>query len=284
MAKRLMNKSFQSVLFLSTGRTGTAFLASILRDTVPNVDVYHEAGGRSRLINILSHANLAGLTSSQLTISVWQRTISGAIAQSQDNNHIYIDANNHLYNLAVKNPHLYPNLKVVHIVRDPRTYIRSHLNWSQSRFKSFLANYLIPFWQPTGYMVGEMGLGKWFKLSKIERFAWVWQYKNKFINQLENSSTPYLWIRFEDLFSLSDPGLTYQKILEFIGIKNSSQVEGYFYKFINAGKPSRLPGWMQWPDPLCRKIHLFCKDGMEQFGYGNEPDWIKKISPDGVAS
>ena len=57
IAKSLMNKPFQSILFLSTGRTGTKFLASILRDTIPDADVFHEADECSRLINILSHMN-----------------------------------------------------------------------------------------------------------------------------------------------------------------------------------------------------------------------------------
>lgn len=279
-----MNKSFQSILFLSTGRTGTKFLASILRDTVPDADVFHEAGERSRLINILSHANLSGVTPAALTIKTWQRSISDQLKQSRESSNYYIDANNHIYILAVNHPDLYSGLKVIHIVRDPRTYIRSHLNWSHSRIKSFLANYLTPFWQPSGFLEGDMGLGEWLRLSKLERFAWVWNFKNKYINQLEGTPTPYLWVRFEDLFSVSDPGSTYQEILDFIGLKDNKPAEGYFQKSINASKNVRVPEWTQWPAPLCSKIDQLCREGMEKFGYGKEPAWLDLISQDGANS
>ena len=279
-----MNKSFQSILFLSTGRTGTKFLASVLRDTVPDADVFHEAGERSRLINILSHANLSGVTPASLTLKAWQRAISGPLDKSQESSNYYIDANNHIYILAVNHPDLYPGLKIVHIVRDPRTYTRSHLNWSHSRVKSFLANYLTPFWQPSGFLTGDMPLGEWLRLSKLERFAWVWSFKNKYINQLEGSPTPYLRIRFEDLFSEFNPGSTYQEILDFIGLTDNKTTEGYFQQTINASKNRRIPEWTQWSNSQCRIIDHLCREGMEKYGYGNEPEWIKKIRQDGAKS
>ena len=129
--------------------------------------MFHEAGERSRLINILSHANLSGVTPDSLTLKAWQRTISDQLNKSRESSNYYIDANNHIYILAVNHPDLYPGLKVVHIVRDPRTYVRSHLNWSHSRVKSFLANYLTPFWQPSGIFTGDMPLSEWLGLSRF---------------------------------------------------------------------------------------------------------------------
>lgn len=276
-----MNKSFQSILFLSTGRTGTKFLASILRDTIPDADVFHEAGERSRVINILSHMNLAGITPQAYTVSAWKGVVLESLNKSRASRNFYIDANNHIYMLVRNHPELYPGLKVVHLVRDPRTYIRSHLNWSNSRFKSFLANYLIPFWQPSAVMTGEMSLGEWLRLSKLERFAWIWNFKNQYINQLEGSSTPYLWVRFEDLFSETQPGLTFRMILDFIGLEKNQPMDGFFSKTINASKNKRVPEWNQWPEPLCQKIDQLCRSGMEKFGYGNEPDWNKKLGTTG---
>lgn len=276
-----MTKSFQSILFLSTGRTGTKFLASILRDTVPNADVYHEAGERSRLINILSHANLAGATPFSFTVKAWESAIEKPLKVSQDSRDFYIDANNHIYYLVVNKPDLYPALKVIHIVRDPRTYIRSHLNWSHSRGKSFLANYLTPFWQPTAYMVGEMKIKDWMRFSKLERFAWVWNFKNLFINRLEESAVPYLSVRFEDLFSAEGAVSTFQRITEFIGLKDVVPNAGYFQKSINASKNAHLPEWIQWSPQMCNKVDRICRAGMKKYGYGTEPEWIDRISQSG---
>jgi len=279
-----MTKQFQSILFLSTGRTGTKFLASILRNTVPNADVFHEAGERSRLINILSHSNLAGATPFTFIIKAWESAIEKPLKASQGTRDFYIDANNHIYYLVVNKPELYPALKVIHIVRDPRTYIRSHLNWSHSRGKSFLANYLTPFWQPAAYMVGEMKIKDWLRLSKLERFAWVWNFKNLYINKVEDSAIPYLRIRFEDLFSAEDAVLTFQRIIEFLGLKDLEPDEAYFQKAINVSKSDHLPEWTQWSTQMCNKVDQICRAGMTKFGYGNEPEWIDRISQSGETS
>ena len=273
-----MTKSFQSILFLSTGRTGTKFLASKLKETILNSVVYHEGGGRSRLINILSHSNLAGVTPSVFTLKAWEDAIEKNLIASQATRDFYIDANNHIYYLVVNKPELYPALKVIHIVRDPRTYIRSHLNWTHSRLKSFLANYLTPFWQPSAYMVGEMKIREWLRLSKLERFAWVWNFKNLYINQLEESAVPYLWIRFEDLFSPENAVKTFQRIMEFIDLKDVEPDEGYFQQSINASKSAHLPEWTQWSPRMCIKVDQICRSGMNKFGYGTEPEWIDRIN------
>jgi len=277
-----MNKPFHSILFLSTGRTGTKFLASILRDTVRAASVFHEAGERSRLINILSHASIANVIPDKLVQDAWKLAIEKQLKETQENKRYYIDANNHIYFLAVNHPELYPGLKVVHIVRDPRTYIRSHLNWSYSRVKSFLANYLTPYWQPTGSITGDMPRGEWLGLSKLERFAWIWNFKNAYINRLEGSSTPYLWVRFEDLFSSIDPGTTYQKILDFIGINYKEPVAEYFQRPINASKKTHIPEWTSWSTHQCRMVDHLCREGMTKYGYGNEPDWIEKVKLEGI--
>ncbi len=275
-----MDKPFQSILFLSTGRTGTKFLASILRDSVPKANVYHEAGERSRWVNILSHARLAGIVPDQLVIAAWKGSVRKTLTETQKIKQIYIDANNHIYQLAVRHPELYPALKVVHIVRDPRTYIRSHLNWSRGRIKSFIANYLTPFWQPTAPLVGDMSWSEWLRLGKLERFAWVWTYKNKIIGQLENSPVPYLRVRFEDLFSSTQPAKTYLEILDFIGLKDFPPADGYFQRSINASQKRAIPDWQNWTDELCSEIDEICGGLMVAYGYGGEDEWMEKVHQD----
>ena len=59
--------------------------------------------------------------------------------------------------------------EIKHIVRDPRSYVTSHLNFSRQKGTSFIANYFVPFWQPNPFLVGELPLGKFAPpSSKIE--------------------------------------------------------------------------------------------------------------------
>ncbi|NJN43716.1 MAG: hypothetical protein HC806_02575 [Anaerolineae bacterium] len=93
--------NFNSVIILSTGRTGTMFIAKILGETIPNASVYHEAGERSRLINILANANLAQVIPLKMPLWAWKNVVAPDLIDNK--NEFYIDSNNQLYALA---PHL----------------------------------------------------------------------------------------------------------------------------------------------------------------------------------
>jgi hypothetical protein len=278
-----MDKEFQSVLIISTGRTGTKFLAALLDEIIPDADVFHEAGERSRLINILSNAYLAGLIPQSIPLWAWKRAISAQLQKTKSEKSYYIDSNNHLYVPAVCWPALYPNLRIIHIVRDPRTYIRSHLNWSRGRLRSFIANYLTPFWQPNAYMLGEMSYIQWLRLSKYERFSWIWNYKNQFIAQVEDSKTPYLCLRFEDLFESENPDKAFKQLLKFIGVQEHDDVIGSIGAPINTSKKN-IPAWTKWSDELCRSILVLCGSSMNRYGYGVESEWISKVISNGDES
>jgi len=272
-----MSKEFKSLLILSTGRTGTKFLAKTLQVILPHADVFHEGGERSRLINILSHAHLAGFFPRQGPVLAWRMAIQPALTRAQQNTTIYIDANNHLYVFGTGNPGLYPNLKIIHIVRDPRDYIRSHINWSKSRLKSFIANYLVPFWQPSGFLLGEYSWADWSGLNRLERYAWIWSYKNRLIQQMEMSQVPYLRIKFEDLFGGKDPGSTLADMLDFIGFNAPGDLNDYFARTINASK-QHIPTWPEWTGSTCQRINAICGELMRSYGYGSEPEWQRKCS------
>ena len=268
-------QDLKTALILSTGRTGTMFLAKFLEEKVTQALVYHEAGGRSRMVNILANANICGLLPDSAPKWAWHRVVPGQILACNKN--IYIDSNNQFYGLVPFLRNLYPNIRVIHIIRDPRTYVRSHLNWSRHRPKSFIANYLVPFWQPNPFLVGEMDFAKWFSLSKFERFAWIWDFKNRYIEKTVEFKIPYLCIRFEDLFSESHSIEALIKIQNHIGVKNSCSVNDGFKYPINPNKGSSFPTWPNWSLKRVRQLFDICGSTMNRYSYGNEKEWLDKL-------
>jgi hypothetical protein len=270
------SQNLTSVLLLSTGRTGTMFFANLFRELIPQADVYHEAGERSRLIQIFTHAHMSGLLPKNAPLWAWRRAISHNLnACTKD---YYIDSNNQLYGLAALMPTLYPNLKVIHIVRDPRDYVRSHLNWSKHRLKSFIANYLTPFWQPNAFLLGKMGFGTWQKASQFERFAWIWDFKNRFIEKLEGQQIPYLRVRFEDFFGAPTPETHFNNILAFIGHSEVNGLSKRFQRPVNPNRGQSFPSWPEWNTQQCQKLQQHCGDTMQRYGYGDEPAWVQKLA------
>lgn len=250
------------------------FFANLLNSLVKSACVYHEAGERSRLINILSNMHLGGLCPQALPIWAWKRIVFPDIKSCSKS--YYIDSNNHLYGLTPSLPQLYPNVHVVHIVRDPRGYVRSHINWSKHRLKSFIANYLTPFWQPNAFLLGEMSLSDWTKASQLERFAWIWNFKNRFIDQIEKTETPYLRVRFEDLFIGRNPSKHFNTILSFIGYPEVGNINERFQRPVNPTKNRSFPHWNSWSPEQCHKLQALCEETMQKYSYGNEANWLAK--------
>jgi hypothetical protein len=255
------------------------FFASLLRELYPRADVYHEAGERSRLINIFTHAHLSGFLPVQVPLWAWKRAVSPILEKSEKE--IYIDSNNQIYALLPLAPYLYPGLRVIHLVRDPRDYVRSHLNWAKHRPKSFIANYLTPFWQPNAWLLKEMLWSEWIRLSQFERYCWIWDYKNRYIGQLEGSSTPYLRIYFEDFFGAPNPLNALQKMLEFLDLELVDGIVGKFQHPVNPNKGKSFPKWAEWSNAQCQQLSAFCGETMQKYGYGNETAWREKLDSSG---
>lgn len=265
-----------SVILLSTGRTGTMFFARTLKSLAPQADVYHEAGERSRLINILAHAHINGLISMEIPLRLWKHVIGTDVENCQKE--FYIDSNNHIYGLISIMPEIYPKLKVIHIVRDPRSYVRSHINWSKYRVKSFIASHFVPFWQPNAYLIGEMSLTQWLYLSRFERFCWYWDFKNRFIERILERDVPYLQVKFEDFFLGPNPKDHLDQIFDFIGLPLIRIQKIEDHTPINTCRKNTFPAWPEWSNKMCLQLYNICGYTMEKYGYGIETEWIEKIS------
>lgn len=253
------------------------FFASLLREFYPQADVYHEAGERSRLIDIFTHAHLSGFLPLKFPLWAWQRAIEPVLENCKKKT--YIDSNNQLYALLTFVADLYPGLRVIHLVRDPREYVRSHLNWIRHRPKSFVANYLIPFWQPNAWLLKELAWSKWMRLNTFERYCWIWNYKNCYIGQLENSQIPYLRIYFEDFFGNTVSRDALNRMLEFLNLEMVAGIEDKFQRPVNPAKGKSFPQWSNWTTKQCRQLEAFCGETMKAYSYGDEAEWLLKLQP-----
>jgi hypothetical protein len=238
-------KDTQPILIISTGRTGTIFFSRLFADLYPVAASYHERGA-SRPIQILTNLHFSHLFPKRGLTTAWKFFKGREIETCKQQFHI--DANCFLYGLAPLAPELYPNLKVVHIVRDPRAYVTSHLNFSRQKGTSFIANYFVPFWQP-----------------------------DPFIVSLENSSTPYLRVRFEDLFNTNDPQKLFGRITDFIGLPRITEIKNRFHESANTSTKADFPAWPQWTSEQAAQLNWLCGERMHKYGYGGEPAWLEKL-------
>jgi hypothetical protein len=267
-------KGTQPVLIISTGRTGTIFFSRLFADLYPATASYHERGA-SRPIQILTNLHFSHLFPKSGLQAAWKLLKGSEIETCEKPFHI--DANCFLYGLAPLAPELYPKLKVIHIVRDPRAYVTSHLNFSRQKGTSFIANYFVPFWQPNPFLVGELPLTRAVGFTRFEKYCWIWNFKNGVMEKLENTSTPYMRVRFEDLFKTPNPEELFGKITDFIGLPRLSGIRDRFREPANTSAKTVFPDWPEWTPRQCAQLDGFCGERMRRYGYGGEEIWIEKL-------
>jgi hypothetical protein len=267
-------KDTQPILIVSTGRTGTIFLSRLFADLYPAVDSHHERGS-SRIIQILTNLHFSHLFPKSGLKIAWKMFKGNEIESCEKGYHI--DANNFLYGLASLAPELYPSLKVLHIARDPRSYVTSQLNFSRQKWTSFIGNYLVPFWQPNPFLVGELPLHRLVRFTRFEKYCWIWDFKNRIMETLEGSSTPYLRVRFEDLFAGKGPGQAFRQITEFFGLPDVKNIHGRFKEPANTSQITFFPEWHEWTAKQAVQLHSLCGVRMRKYGYGSENAWLDKI-------
>jgi len=169
----------------------------------------------------------------------------------------------YLRHLVDKHPKLNDNIVIIHLVRDPRDFVASFMNWKNRKFSGKVAHHLTPFWMPEPNMI------KRWSMSKFEHFCWIWERKNRlFYEELA-------WLQGYYLFKMEDlrPGSEkLQQLLQLVLEKEDVITEADEQKF-NSSTRNKFPYWNNWTSLQARKLQNICSGMMGEFGYGDEMQW-----------
>jgi hypothetical protein len=249
------------VFILSTSRTGTKTLAEGL------------AGGDilsphqppfSRLLTITSNYYLHGWISKRALEWLVARLREPQILRADCRYYVQVYSLDYLPAKIIRQK--YPNVHIIHIVRDPRTFVRSYLNWMHTRFKSFVANKFLLGWHPSGFFTGEIPWRTWRRMDEFQRVCWHWTYKNTLLEHLFEDDQRYARIRFEDLFLAHDPEVL-KAALSFVGIPYRDEFTAMLKKSENVSQRTYYPRWERWKPQRQRQLWDICGEKMKQYGY-----------------
>lgn len=255
-------KSLMARIFvLSTGRTGTLYLARMLARSNPDLPVVHETSG-SRTLNILSGMCLTGLPVGALLRSQWNR-VFGKKGES------FFEPNNMVWAAFAMSGDMQPTDRVLHIVRDPRTYAVSHRQLGKARWKSALANWT-PFWQPGTTIFSNLRIH-----GHLRKYAVAWQLKNSYISE-KYEQLNYCCLRYEDLFSdvASTRNDSWNKLSVFTGLKLPPH-PGDGSDRVNSS--SGGAHWRAWPQEQRQIVDKVCGELAREYGYCSEPEWVQTL-------
>lgn len=262
------------VFILSTGRTGTKFLARYFQANFDGVWAVHEPPPAA--FRLVSNAYVAGAISlaalKRLVRVARRRMLSGKTTSHP----IYLESNNFIYGFFEVLAELEPPPTIVHVVRDPRTYVRSIIRHGNLQGGKLLASKLVPFWYASvRQQVGPLH-------TAIGRFAGQWLIVNRFLLEQGSRYEHYHRLRFEDIFDGAESGL--QALCDILGLPYPGpQARLTTGQKVNGGRQADIGPWQCWPPGWVEELHRICTPLMQEAGYGSEADGLAQAACDSIA-
>ncbi|TFH22725.1 MAG: hypothetical protein E4H03_07795 [Myxococcales bacterium] len=251
--------SSQSVAYvLSPSRTGTLFLETLFLEHFPSVSCAHEPSP-SRTLHVLgnvrNHLGIGGgLVKRWFERSLGQRRAAAIDKRYVEINPLLCPITDLLIDTAAP-----PT--VIHLVRDPRTWVPSILSFKASpRFRHVVERvpFLLPYPAP-------LPRG-WARTSMEERALWRWRYCNEQILQIANDCERYALIRYEDLFA-KDEQVRRSALARIIRTIDLEEPEGEKW-LEKRERINEAPYGNKKPAvPDERRVQSICGPILERFGY-----------------
>ncbi len=271
-----MNKPI--VIILSTGRAGTNFLSRLL--TSLGIGNISHQGKFSRTANIVGNIGLCpGFE--EWSKNILRHMLGGVDRMGSTADPLLSIA--HILLLDHNKQRSRP--KILHIVRDPRNFVTSFMNWRKQKLRRMVLHHLVPFWQPNPWSMGSgVSFKSYLKMSKFEHFCWIWAYKNNlFEKRMVKSEADFFLLKFETLINFTYPENksieTINALSCFLNIPASRLIEQVNKTpVLNPSRSKSFPKWVRWTKKQAIIINEHCGPLMKKYGYGSEPEWQKLIN------
>jgi hypothetical protein len=243
---------------LSSGRTGTLFLAHRLAARFPHLVCAHEPSPSRLELLLANFRNRYGAGHAllqRLFVTVRKRRLA-QLTPGQ----AYLEINPLLCPLTDLVARIHP-LHVIHLIRDPISWATSIVHFKAAGWRKLVIDYT-PLAKPYPYPYPS----GWQKLGEFERALWRWRYCNENILRLQSACQHYVRIRYEDLFTenLDQQAEALGLLLDGLDLDSHGDLAWLqAQQRINASRQDTA----LVPATSSSHVHSICGDLMSQFGY-----------------
>jgi hypothetical protein len=255
--------------FVGSHRTGSKSQAAFFSRYLPNTIGIHQRTSQQWL-NLISNFYAAGWMPRVMYRWLVNKLLINWIDQ-QDSEYVVETNGFNLIALELLLEH-FPNMRMVHVVRDPRSFIRSLINFRKhSAVRRFIIIHL-PFWELKAHYLGKTTFKEWLGLSEAERITWQWRVKNEYIIDRFSDLPNYIQVNFEELYNPNSD--TFSSVLSFLGVRDKiTEIAPFYGDQVNSSRDSGYPDWQTWDAEFASNVDSICGDLMRKLGYGHEEDW-----------
>ena len=239
-------KTSPCVFVLSTGRTGTMTLSSLL-NLSKNIFSLHEP---SPVLLTAGYEAYFKEHEEEKWISVVNAARDELIAYANHQNCIYVETNNRLTFLSKAIAEAYPSSKFIHLHRHPYDVIVSGVK------RNWYCGDVLDYARITPKVNDPMA-EKWNKISQEMKIAWFWKTVNNHSVQFTKSlsSSRIFDLRAEDLFLTESKKIS--ELFNFIGVSmpTSKSIQKILSLKMNAQKNGTAVSSIEWPSNLKKEIN-----------------------------
>jgi len=251
------------VIFVSTGRTATKAMATFF-SAIPGVIARHEPPP-ARVLRILINLYMCGRVDRETMRRAL--TLSRGRLARRARTSVYVEASPFLRGCLDVLDDVFGKVHVVHIVRNPATYIPSYINHGAFNGLKGLIGNRLPFWMPKPEECSRPPRKTWAQMPLAERVAWRWTLLNQELNRGETLfPNRYYRVRFEDLF---DPhGKALMEVSRWLGLAATPRdFEQIQRTRVNASRTRHFPAAADWDDKTRSIVQSYCGELMAMYGY-----------------
>jgi hypothetical protein len=241
------------VFILSTGRTGTQYLAYHF-DKNPDVCALHEPAP-SRGLRFWTVAYLEGSVDLPMMTSTLRRYRTGFFAEITES--VYVESNNFLAGFAESLIAEFDQPTLIHVVRDPRTYVRSAINKGAASGLKGIVNSVVPF--------AHLDLERDSDDPTIQRSARYWTLVNEHLRGVGERYPSYHLFKYEDLFESASG--EFARLVDTVGAGEHALSARREVGKVNQSPRDLVPPWEEWSRAQQRVLTEECGEAMTRFGY-----------------
>ncbi|MEJ2052255.1 MAG: hypothetical protein P8Y60_20895, partial [Calditrichota bacterium] len=199
------------------------------------------------------------------------------------NKELVIEAYSGWYGVIPGIKKLFDHYKIAIIIRDPRTWVTSYMNFGTKYGKRDWVNKL-GYQRLNPRMAGEEKyIQSWNYMDTFQRLCWLWQAVYEIMIR-DGIGDIYCQIfRYEDLFLSPSKRETFRDFLRFITTFPNRAYEwqplnGILDQKINNSKHDEFPNWKKWGADRAQFLRSMCGHLMQQYGYGMEEEWKNLVN------
>ncbi len=265
-----------SAFIVSTGRTGTQFLAKFFNDAFDRVFGFHEPVDHS---SDLAASYFRGEITAQEAERRFRRERDSMCAEvHRTGSDFYVESNQYLAFGIPIIQRVFPDAMIVHVVRDGRDVVRSGMDFKViGRDKSGKTALFMSDDDPIRRVQASDFPDSphhdcWDRMSRFERLSWFWAMKDRQICAALAGNERAITVKFEDIFDKQReyPGMW--EIIRFLGLEDRMRVPlssfgAMMSRRANETKQQLFPKWPEWTPERRHQFTTIAGAHNETYGY-----------------